>query len=497
MMTPEYYRDKWHVCRERADADDAHRISQEVALTFLDRYFFNDRFEDGYVQLLCDMATTSNEALCKPASSALFGIIVESLCDDFEELQTEAYNRLMSLILTHCRAWPGGEDLDDRMTRFGLSGFDACHARAERLRKTSCNFRQLPYDVKKVLFLSRVTIGADVALTSVLIQRFADCYPNAEMVIVGGGKVGDITAGNPNIRVHEVDYVRRGDLLTRLKSWFDVLEAIDDEVGHLSPEEILIVDPDSRLSQLGVLPLVDDASYLFFNSRGSNSYDQKMSVSEMANQWCDQVAGDGYFRYPTVWLDSELTTAAKRVVDGMYEKGCRKIVFVNFGVGGNARKRIEGDFEMATLLALLEEPNTVIILDRGFGDEELQRTDALLRAVKNEGYQVGMNNFCDLEMAPMGAGVIGVRAGIDEAAALIGACDEFIGYDSACQHLAAAMEVPAYTIFAGSNNTRFVRRWRPFGPGRTEIIHVDTLSHPPVFDTHTIVLRLLHARENQ
>jgi ADP-heptose:LPS heptosyltransferase len=97
----------------------------------------------------------------------------------------------------------------------------------------------------------------------------------------------------------------------------------------------------------------------------------------------------------------------------------------------------------------------------------------------------------------MASGVIGVRAGIDEAAALLGACDEFVGYDSACQHLAAAMEVPSLTIFAGSNNTRFVRRWRPFGPGRNEIIHVDTLTHPPVFDTDTLVLRLMHARENQ
>ncbi|MDH3998673.1 MAG: hypothetical protein OET90_07515, partial [Desulfuromonadales bacterium] len=81
-----------------------------------------------------------------------------------------------------------------------------------------------------------------------------------------------------------------------------------------------------------------------------------------------------------------------------------------------------------------------------------------------------------------------------EAAALIGCSDEFIGYDSACQHIAAAQDVPTYTIFAGSNNARFVRRWCPSGLGKREIIHVDTLTQPPVYNRQTILMRLMHAR---
>ena len=58
----------------------------------------------------------------------------------------------------------------------------------------------------------------------------------------------------------------------------------------------------------------------------------------------------------------------------------------------------------------------------------------------------------------MSKGIIGVIAGIGDLAALISHSDEFIGYDSACQHIAASLAIPTYTVFAGSNNPRFIRR---------------------------------------
>ena len=45
-------------------------------------------------------------------------------------------------------------------------------------------------DIKKILLLSRVTIGADVAVTSIIIQRLAELYPKAEMVLIGGDQTG-------------------------------------------------------------------------------------------------------------------------------------------------------------------------------------------------------------------------------------------------------------------------------------------------------------------
>ena len=47
----------------------------------------------------------------------------------------------------------------------------------------------------------------------------------------------------------------------------------------------------------------------------------------------------------------------------------------------------------------------------------------------------------------------------------------YIGYDSAGQHAAAALGIPAITVFAGHPNERFLRRWHPHGTGpRTTLL---------------------------
>lgn len=495
-MTPSFFIDQWQPLRQKPDEKQLTQLAEQVALHFLDLHFYNDRFEPEYVRLLCEMANAfDDDNLNRIGAKALFGIIVESLCDDFEELQTEAYNRLMSFVLSFCREMPEGKVLNARMNRFGMKTFEDLYLRAERLRKTSCNFRDLLEAPKRILVLSRVTLGADVAITSVLVQRLTRLYPDAELVLLGGSKLKTMFGGNPRLRVREINYVRRGGLMERLHSWFAVLEAIDAELKDLGEREALLVDPDSRLSQLGVLPLLDDRDYLFFNSRGSGALPQKMAAGELANYWFSQATGNHDFCYPSLWLPRATTQKAEAFTTQLRGAGCRKIATVNFGVGGNSRKRVGGSFEADVLLSILAEENdTVVLLDKGFGNEELARTNELTRLVHDKGYDVVQGTFDDLPPERIRHGVVGLEAGIGEAAALISCSDEFIGYDSACQHIAAALEVPAHTIFAGTNNTKFVRRWRAFGLGKSEIIHVDTLTHPPVFDIHALVRRLMFSR---
>ena len=95
----------------------------------------------------------------------------------------------------------------------------------------------------------------------------------------------------------------------------------------------------------------------------------------------------------------------------------------------------------------------------------------------------------------MNWGIIGVQSRIGEVAALIAKSDEFIGYDSACQHIAAALGTPCLTIFAGSNNMRFIRRWSAYGPNSSHIIHVDTLTNPSLIDVDDIITRIMHVRK--
>jgi ADP-heptose:LPS heptosyltransferase len=48
-----------------------------------------------------------------------------------------------------------------------------------------------------------------------------------------------------------------------------------------------------------------------------------------------------------------------------------------------------------------------------------------------------------------------------------------VGYDSAGQHVAAACGVPLVSVFAGYPCERFLDRWRPWGPGRIEVVRAD------------------------
>jgi ADP-heptose:LPS heptosyltransferase len=195
-----------------------------------------------------------------------------------------------------------------------------------------------------------------------------------------------------------------------------------------------------------------------------------------------------------VWLQDAALNNAKRFAAALRNAGCRKIITVNFGVGGNSRKRLEGDFEEKLILKLLEKPDSVIVLDQGSGHEELTRSKAIIKKLEKQGFAVRYANFESLDGIVISEGIVGIVSGIGEIASLISQCDEFIGYDSACQHIAASLGIPTYTIFAGSNNSRFIRRWSACGPAKSKIIHVDTLTHPPMFDTEDIITRIIDSR---
>ncbi|MGD9305812.1 MAG: glycosyltransferase family 9 protein, partial [Desulfobacterales bacterium] len=94
-------------------------------------------------------------------------------------------------------------------------------------------------------------------------------------------------------------------------------------------------------------------------------------------------------------------------------------------------------------------------------------------------------------------GVVGLETRIGEIAAVIAQSDEYIGYDSAGQHIAAAVETPCLTIFAGSNNMRFLRRWSAFGQNSCKIVHVDTLNDPKAVNINDIIIRIMNERSIQ
>ncbi len=495
-MNPEAYRERWESLRRGgADVEAVGHLARQVALSFMDRSLFNDVYESDCIDILCDMAVSPVPAgAAKAASEALFGIVVEGLCDDFEDPQTGTYNRVMSQVVGMCRRLPAGREMDSRLSGFGLTSDGDVLRRIEALRGAGPEaWEGAPPD--KIVLLSRMTIGADVAVTSVLIQRLGAAFHGAEMVLVGGANLPSIFSGRPRLRFREIEYARRGGLLERFGTWHRLLDILAEEAAS-SAGRLMVVDPDSRLSQLGVLPVAEPACYRFFNSRTDAPGVSRMAMSELANAWADRVAGPGAHVHPAVWLPAETALRGAALAGALRGQGARRLAAVNLGVGGNPRKRLSDGFEIGLLSHLLKDPGTVVVLDMGAGQEELERSERLLTALGAAGVRTARCRFGgEPPRMQGGGGVLAVECGIGEIAAVISRCDEFIGYDSACQHIAAALGVPAYIVFAGSNNPRFVRRWRACGPGRVEVIHVDTLSRSTMFDDEDIIARVASARQ--
>jgi hypothetical protein len=490
------YRDKWSALIKRdCDRDQLVRLSRQVAYSFLDYYLKDCRYEKDYIDLLCEMTTFSEDSqLSNPGAHALFGIIIETLCDDFEELQTATYNKVMTQVISYCRNIPAGRELDVTLKEFGIHSSEDLLGRITRIRANS-NSLSTQKRLRKILLLSRVTIGADVAVTSVIIQRLTRIFPEAEIVLIGQKKLEEVYGGDPGIKVRKVPYSKKGSLLARLSGWHHVLQVIKEEIASCPLEETILVDPDSRLSQLGVLPLIPLDNYFFFDSRSDTSLNRTMSMAELANSWLNNLIGEGDLCYPKVWIPKAYLERATRFCRRLRDNGAHKIIAVNFGVGGNPRKKVGRSLEEKLLLTLLREPNTVILLDKGFGDEELLYANSLIDKIGSQGYSVQHTLLGSENDEKIDWGIIGLQSGIGEAAALIAQSDEFIGYDSACQHIAAALGTPCITIFAGSNNMRFIRRWSAYGPNSCHIVHVDTLTDPALIDVDDIITRIMHVRK--
>lgn len=494
-MEPTVYRQRWHKLREgKSDATALQQLARQIAFSFVDRHFQRGRYEPAYIDLLCEMATYYSQAeLNHVASAALFQVIVEKLCDDFEEMPVETYCRVMCQVIAFCRSIPTGRNLDNALTDFGILSSDHLYQRA-----VAVHARQYRYDLARtptrIVLLSRVTIGADVAILSVMIQRLSKLWPQADIVVVGNAKLHGLLDGHPNVRIRPLSYARRGGLFERFAAWHAALEILRDEMPAGGEERLLVVDPDSRVSQLGVLPLLHADNGLFFNTRDHALSGNGRCMAELTNDWMDAVFGGPDFCYPAVWVPPTVMDTARVRTNLLRAAGAQRVVTVNLGVGQNPRKRLSLEFEKRLLRALSAVPDTVVVLDRGFGPDEVGRSMQLVADMRGCGLPSLETQFGSANFPAIPHGVIAVECGIGEMAALIAQSDEYIGYDSACQHIAAATGTPTLTVFAGSNNMNFVRRWSACGDTECKIVHVNTLTDPQHVDVDEIIARIMQER---
>ncbi|HCC58666.1 MAG TPA: hypothetical protein DEQ47_15695 [Solibacterales bacterium] len=349
------------------------------------------------------------DAECSPE---LFRTVIERLADLFEPRLCLVYARLFSRIMARA-----------------LPEFDAgeLFARYQRVRVPQVFEGAEP---EQVYVLSRVTLGADIAVTSVFLEAARRRFPRARVFLAGGAKSAQLFEGAPWIEHLPVNYPSGGSLAQRLEA----RHALQDE---LSAPGALVIDPDSRLTQLGLLPVCAEPEYLFFESRAYGG-DGDENLGTLARRWCREVL--------SVDVNSAVLQPRPVAMDVMKDSAA-----VSLGVGDNAAKRLDGAFE-AGLLRELGQRFASIVIDRGLGTDEGARVDHALAAsgLAPERFVIWNGSF---------AGFV----------SLLARCRFYAGYDSAGQHAAAACGVPLVTIFKGYASERMLARWRPAGPGVTVI----------------------------
>jgi len=347
--------------------------------------------------------------IAEAGNRALFRIVVERLGDLFEPRLCETYAQLFSDVIGRRIPSLHGEHLAARYQR----------VRAAR------RFDRDPATVRHAFVLSRVTLGADVAVTSIMLDAAKKRFPNAKIYFAGPQKSWELFAGDRRLHHLPIAYGRTATLDSRLSIWPELRE-------ELCQSDSVVIDPDSRLTQLGLLPICPEQDYYFFESRAyGGEGDEPLAI--LARRW--------------IAATFDIADAQPYIQTGL--EAAEFATTVSFGTGENPGKRLPDPFE-AELLKSLPRP---ILIDKGAGGEEAERVE---RAV-----------------AAAGGGITMWEGSLAGFAAHIQKSKLFAGYDSAGGHVAAACGVPLVSIFAGFASERMFQRWRPTGDGRIDIIRAD------------------------
>jgi len=329
-----------------------------------------------------------------------FREIVEPLADSFDPANVQVYNEIM-------RAW----DLRPVATA-----------------------TTVPDSVEIVHVLSRVTLGADIKITSMVLDAMKRRFPEARIVLAGGRKSAELFAADTRIEHLEAPYPRTGPVSSRI--------AFGQELrGRLGGARRIVVDPDSRMTQLGLVPVCEPEHYFHFPSRSVGG--PMDNLTDLTNAWLLETFG----------VEGNACVAPRLFT----VEGDRPRAAVSLGVGENESKRIGGGFE-AELIRMVGGRYRTVWVDRGAGGEEARRVTA---AVASSGVSDRVR-FWE-----------GSFAGF---ASLVGQSDFYVGYDSSGQHAAAASGGPLVSIFKGAASDVFRNRWSPKGSGRQSIVNADELT---------------------
>ncbi len=413
------------------------------------------------------LSFSDNADTARSASAALFSKIIEPLNDSFTCSNRKSYEIIFAHLLRYIRHLDQGKKIDQALTSTGLIREQDMFRRVEKVKKLS----RSPFSVNsypgRIYILSRVTLGADALLTSQVIDATSRIFREAEVILAGNTeKLKELFQGRKELKFQNIFYPRRGNLTDRLNVWADFFDLLNKQ-----NDDYLVIDPDSRISQLGMLPMHQKPeNHLLFQGCEDNDSSGPVPLCEKMKNWLQTLFPEKSLHdlSPHLSPGASGIDAAETIIKSL-KTDERKIIVMNFGVGGNIKKRIGPGFE-SSLVQTLSGRGFRIIFDLGAA-EEMEEFRALLKSINPE---LPIIEGLDVSFAKKGcdSNIYAFQGNTGELAAMIKASDAYIGYDSMGQHLAAALRKPLIVVFTGYQSDIFRIKWTPCSPAPVHILAV-------------------------
>jgi len=418
----------------RLNGASASELASVASNAYIDHFFLHHKIHDDALNSLCNLAVDENKEVAEAGENGLFRLLAERLSDSFDRESCALYDQAFIKTIQFSRGLPQGKALDESLSNFGLTREEELTDRKKRLSEKKSRFEKEDLvRVKKCLILSRVSLGADIAVTSVVIQKMLASCPNAEVVLLGDDALGGIFTGLDRFHVRHFKYPTSGGLFEKLGAWIELCDMVRQEINGLDPSEYIAIDPDSRMTQLGHLPLFPDqgasdggdaVNNKLMDNRpvDSKPVDKKSVNNKPENNKPEnkkpenkkRAANDPYlffqsrsFVRPGVERISELTDCWLTTIFGGddarpfvnpgpaardYAASLRSArvketalwVSVAFGVGGNEEKRVGNQFESDLIKNLASGKNRAVLLFKGADPKERDRADRMLDGLAND-----------------------------------------------------------------------------------------------------------------
>ena len=416
-----------------------------------------------YSRALGEEAFSKSKQRAELATKAIFAEIVEPWADSFLPEACTQYVHFMSEVL-----YAPGSTVAEELAELGYPTPESLRSRYRRLLERSAPGLTFDEDerdeIQRVIFLSRVTLGADIAVVGTVLGCARWAFPNAELVLLGPRKnIRLLASGYHFVKRVELSYNRGGSLKQRLAAWPRVRAKLQALTEDLPAKRCLVVDPDSRLSQLGLLPVFSDDYYCFWESRSEDVKDPT-PIGIYAGVWSKFLWGMWSWNedsFPWVSLDWRDGRKLHMMINRR-----RPVAAVSFGYGGRESKRLGDRFE-DEVLEILRARGYRIIIDCGAGEEEEDLVKRRVRAFKGS-----VRPLADTSWPPRHklADLMHFSGTLLAFGSFASGADLFIGYDSAAAHMAAALYVPVIDIFVGAQSALMRQRWTPSGQMEVRVI---------------------------